>query len=485
MSADQTEQARPQAGVAAGRGPTAAVVLAAGRGVRFHSELAKVLHPAAGRTLLRWALESLRPLGLDRVVVVVGHQGEAVRAEAEAAGLPGLHTVEQPSPEGTGHAVRVVADAGTLEGIETVLVVPGDAPLLRSELLAELLAAHRGPVTLLSAELDDPTGYGRVLRDGSGAVTGIVEERDADAAARATREVNASVYAFDRAALVRELAGLRSDNAQGEQYLTDVVAPLAAGGGAVAVRADAVSASGVNDRAELARAAGALRARILDGHMRAGVTVVDPAATYVDADVAVAAGAELRPGVHLHGATTVGAGAVVGPDCEVTDSAIAEGATVSYSVLRGASIGPGASVGPYCSLREGTRLGEGAKAGTFVEMKNAVVGPHSKVPHLAYVGDATIGRDVNVGAGTITCNYDGKAKHHTVIGDGAFIGSDTMLIAPVTVGARAVTGAASAISRDVPAGALAVERSEQRHIAGYGDRRAGHRPEPAAAEEDA
>ncbi len=455
----------------------AAIVLAAGKGTRFRSEQAKVLHPVAGRTMLRWVLESLRPLELERVVVVVGHQADAVRAEAEAADLPGLTTVVQDEQRGTGHAARVAVEQGGLEAAETVLVLPGDVPLLESEPLERLLAsAAESAATILSFELADPTGYGRIVRDSSGAVSRIVEHRDASEAERAITEVNSSIYAFDRAALTDELGRLSSLNEQGEEYLTDVVAPLAereAGVDAVSAAADTVA--GVNDRAQLAEAGVALRARILEGLMAAGATVVDPATTYVEADVVVGTDAVVMPGTHLEGATRIGSRACVGPDSRLVDAEVGDDATIAYSVVLGARIGPGADVGPFTYLRGGTDLGPATKAGAFVEMKNASVGEGSKVPHLSYIGDAEIGRGANVGAATVTANYDGFAKHRTVIGDGARIGSDTMLVAPVRVGIDAYTGAGSVITTDVPDGALGVERNEQRTIEGYSEhKRAKH-----------
>ena len=436
--------------------------------------MAKVLHPAAGRSMLRWVLEAVRPLGLDRVVVVVGHQSADVMAEAQSAGLAGLQAVEQTEQLGTGHAVRVAAEAGALDGIDDVLVLPGDTPLLTTDVLAALLERHREvpgtAATLLTAELADPKGYGRVLRDEHGGIIGIVEERDATAQQRAITEVNTSMYAFGRRALVEALASLTADNDQGEEYLTDVVAPLA-GRGVAGSSAPAEIVAGVNDRAQLAAAASVLRRRILNDHMVAGVTVVDPSATYVDAEVQLARDVILLPGTHLEGRTAIGAGAAIGPDSRLVDAVVEEGATVTYSVVLEASVGPGATVGPFTYLRPRTRLDRASKAGAFVEMKNSTVGEGSKVPHLSYVGDTTIGRNANVGAATVTVNYDGFDKHATVIGDGARVGSDTMLVAPVTIGAGAYTGAGSVITKDVPPGALALERGEQRIIEGYAQRR--------------
>ncbi|MEX0657841.1 MAG: bifunctional UDP-N-acetylglucosamine diphosphorylase/glucosamine-1-phosphate N-acetyltransferase GlmU, partial [Egibacteraceae bacterium] len=407
-------------------------------------------------------------LALDRVVVVVGHQADEVRAEAAASGLGGLRTVVQAEQRGTGHAVRQAVEDGALDGVDTVLVVPGDVPLLTAAPLQALLDQHGArQATMLTVHLDDPTGYGRVLRDDAGQVVRIVEERDATAAQRAVDEVNASIYAFARDPLAAALADLTTDNAQDEEYLTDVVGPLTA----AAVVAPAALAAGVNDRAQLAAAATVLRGRVLQRLMEAGVTVVDPATTYVDADATVEPDTVLRPGTHLEGRCTIGAGAEIGPDTRLVDTSVEAGASVTYSVLVRASVGPGASVGPYTYLRPGTRLEERAKVGAFVEVKQSVIGAGSKVPHLSYIGDATIGSDVNVGAATVTVNYDGGGKHATVIGDGAFIGSDTMLVAPVEVGAGAYTGAGSVITEDVPDGALAIERSEQRTITGYADRK--------------
>jgi bifunctional UDP-N-acetylglucosamine pyrophosphorylase / glucosamine-1-phosphate N-acetyltransferase len=461
---------------AAPSGPSAAVVLAAGKGTRFRSERAKVLHRVAGRTMLGWVLEALRPLAFDRVVVVVGHQGDEVAAEAKAHGLDGVVTVEQVEQRGTGHAVRQAVDAGALEGMDTVVVLPGDVPLLAAEPLASLRDAHavRGAAaTLLTARLADPTGYGRVVRGSDGSVTHIVEHGDASSDERAIDEVGTSIYAFARSHLETQLARLSTDNEQGEEYLTDVIAPLTdpSLGGVGAVTAAAELVAGVNDRSQLADAGAVLRRRILDGLMRAGVTVVDPAATYVEADVRVEPDATLLPGTHLEGRSVVGRGAVVGPDSRLIDTEVGEGATVAYSVTVGAVVGPDASVGPFAYLRPDARLERGAKAGTFVEVKKSTIGEGSKVPHLSYIGDTTIGAHANIGAATVTVNYDGFDKHATVVGDHAHVGSDTMLVAPVTIGADAFTGAGSVITKDVPDGALAVERTEQRIVPGYAERK--------------
>lgn len=450
----------------------AAVVLAAGRGTRFRSSLAKVLHPVAGRSMLRWVLEALRPLALDSVVVVVGHQAAAVAAEAQASGLPGLRTVEQTEQHGTGHAVRVAVEQGALDAVDEVLITPGDVPLLEHAVLADLLAAAAGhAAALLSFTPADPGGYGRVLRDEAGRVTGIVEDRDASAEQRRIGEVNSGICAFARAPLAAALGELARDNVQGEEYLTDVIAPLAAAG-VTAVPSPAGTLDGVNDRVQLAEAGAVLRRRILERLMYEGVSVVDPAATYVDADVRVGPDTILRPGTHLEGATVIGAGADIGPDTRLMDATVGDGASVAQSVVRDAVVGAQATVGPFSYLRAGTDLGARGKIGAYVETKQATVGEGAKVPHLSYVGDAEIGAGANIGAATVTANYDGFAKHRTVIGPRARIGSDTMLIAPVTVGADAYTGAGSVITDDVPDGALALSRSEQRTIEGYAARKA-------------
>ena len=457
---------------------SAAVVLAAGKGTRFRSDRAKVLHTVAGRTVLRWVLEALRPLALERVVVVVGHQADAVQAEAAAAGLDGLAFAHQEVQRGTGHAVRCAVDQGALEGIDTVMVLPGDVPLLQPAPLRALVDGTAGnAATILSFEATDPAGYGRIVRDAAGQVTSIVEHRDADERQRRIGEVNSAIYAFDAKALVEQLHALAADNDQGEEYLTDVIAPLVPRGvGAVVAPAEIVA--GVNDRVQLADAGAVLRRRVLDDLMRAGVTVIDPSATYVEAGVEVGVDAVLRPGTHLEGSTTVAAGAEIGPNARVVDTSVGERAVIAYSVVTGAEVGPQATVGPYTHLRPGTVLGRGAKAGEFVGMKNAVIGEGAKVPHLSYVGDADIGAGANIGAATVTVNYDGFSKHRTIVGPGARIGSDTMLVAPVTIGAEAYTGAGSVITTDVPDGALAVERTEQRIIEGYAERKRARSERP-------
>jgi len=453
----------------------AVIVLAAGKGTRMKSDLPKVLHNACGRSLLGWALATAEPLEADETVVVVGHGADDV-----VASLPdGAVGVVQEPQLGTGDAARVGFGACTPDA-DIVLVILGDMPLLRPATLKAVLNTHRteqAAATLLTAVFQDPTGYGRVVRE-KGQVVAIVEERDADEEQRAIREMNVSVYAFDAAVLGDVLGRLQSDNDQGEYYLTDVIGILVADGQRIAsVVADEGECVGVNSHADLALVSKVLRRRINERLMHDGVAMLDPDRVYIDVGVDVGAGAHIFPDVYLRGATTIEGGTEIGPNVHATDSSIAAGATVRYSVLEGAVVGPEVTVGPYTYLRPGADLGIDSKAGSFVEIKNSQIGPRSKVPHLSYIGDATIGEDSNVGAATITANYDGFAKNRTEIGDRVKIGSDTILVAPVSVGDDAYTGAGSVISRDVSPGALALERSHQEEIAGYAERRKRRAPE--------
>jgi len=450
----------------------AAIVLAAGKGTRFRSETAKVLHRAAGRSLLAHVLEAVRPLGLGQVLVVVGHQADAVAAEVDAVGLPNSATVLQADQRGTGHAVQQAVPA-LAPGIRRVLLLPGDTPLLTAELLADLLAAGGSAGALLTARMTDPTGYGRVVRTADGHVARIVEHRDAGAEELAIDEINAGMYVLERGSLEAALGQLGDDNAQGEVYLTDVVEQLASGGAPVTpVVAPAETVAGVNDRSQLATAAGILRRAYLEHLMcDVGVSITDPSTTYVDVDVTVGPDAVLLPGTILSSGTSVGARSVIGPNSHLEHCVVGQDAVVHSTRGTDAVVGDGASVGPFTHLRPGTQLGPATKVGAFAETKNAVIGPGSKVPHLAYLGDATVGERVNIACGVITVNYDGRTKSHTTIEDGAFVGCDTMLVAPVTIGAGAYTAAGSTITEDVPAGALAIARSRQSVKEGWVDRR--------------
>jgi bifunctional UDP-N-acetylglucosamine pyrophosphorylase / glucosamine-1-phosphate N-acetyltransferase len=464
-------------------GPAAVIVLAAGQGTRMKSALAKVLHAMCGRSMLGHVLAAVEPLGVRRTLVVVGQaSGEVVSHLREIA--PDAAAIEQAEQHGTGHAVRVALNEkqGLVAG--TVVVLPGDAPLITTETLRRLVERHEvagAAATLLTAEVPDPTGYGRVVRNSEGQVVGIVEERDADEATRALREVGTSIYVFDVAALRGALARVTTDNAQGEEYLTDVIALLVSDGAVVTslTAADYRETLGVNDRVQLAEARRLMRDRIVRHWMLEGATITDPQTTWMGVNVRLEPDCVIHQNTQLHGHTTIGSFAVVGPDTTMTNCTVAEHASVTKSQCSGAEIGPHASVGPYSYLRPGTKLGRGAKAGGFVEMKNAVVGDDSKVPHLSYVGDAEIGQRSNIGAATIFVNYDGADKHATVIGDDVRVGSDTMIVAPRTIGDGAYTAAGSVITDDVPAGAMGVARSRQRNVEGWTERR---RPGTKSAE---
>jgi bifunctional UDP-N-acetylglucosamine pyrophosphorylase / glucosamine-1-phosphate N-acetyltransferase len=442
--------------------------MAAGEGTRMRSSTPKMLHAVCGRPMVAWPILAARAAGAGRVAAIVS-PGRDI-----SAGLPdGVETVEQPAPDGTGGAIR--AALPLIEEAETVLVLSGDVPLISAETIGALLEAHAGSAaaaTMLTIELDDPGAYGRVVRTPSGEVEGVVEAKaagDADPAQLAIREINAGTYVFDAAPLAAALGGLTNDNAQGEYYLPDVFAALRVASRTVAAHltADLAVTMGINNRVDLAAVEAEGRRRLLESHMLAGVTVVDPASTWIDADVEIGADARIEPGTSLRGVTAVGAGATVGPHTTAIDTEIGVEATVLSSHLDTCKVGDGATVGPFSYLRPGTVLEAGAKAGAFVEIKNSHVGKGAKVPHLSYIGDADIGAGANVGAGSITANYDGFRKNRTTIGRDVRIGVDTMLIAPVEVGDSAYTGAGAVLKDDVPEGALAVSENSQRNIDGY------------------
>ncbi len=434
----------------------------------MRSSLPKMLHPVCGRAMVAWPILAAREAGAGRVAAIVS-PGRDI-----SAGLPGeVEVVEQPEADGTGGAIR--AAAGLIGESETVLVLSGDVPLISAETIAELLAAHAATdaaATMLTIELDDPGSYGRVVRGAGGAVERVVEAKaagDADPAQLAIREVNAGTYVFDAAPLAAALAGLANDNAQGEYYLPDVFPALREAGHTVAahIAEDLAVTMGVNNRVDLAAVEAEARHRLLEAHMLAGVTVVDPASTWIDAGVEIDADARIEPGTTLRGETRVGGHAVVGPQTTLIDSAVGVESTVLHSYLVECEVRDGCSVGPFAYLRPGALLDAGAKAGTFVEIKNSHIGKSAKVPHLSYIGDADVGGGSNIGAGTITANYDGFRKSRTVIGVDVRIGVDTMLVAPVEVGDSAYTGAGAVIKDDVPNGALAVSENAQRNIDGY------------------
>ncbi|WP_415952784.1 bifunctional UDP-N-acetylglucosamine diphosphorylase/glucosamine-1-phosphate N-acetyltransferase GlmU [Streptomyces sp. KLOTTS4A1] len=461
----------------------AVIVLAAGEGTRMKSRTPKVLHEICGRTLVGHVVTAARELAPRELVVVVGHGREQVGAHLAEVD-PAARTAVQEEQNGTGHAVRMGLEplGGAVDG--TVIVVCGDTPLLTGATLRQLAETHQADgnaVTVLTAEMPDATGYGRIVRDeASGAVTAIVEHKDASESQRAIREINSGVFAFDGRLLADALGKVRTDNSQGEEYLTDVLGILREAGHRVgaSVAADHREIAGINNRVQLAEARRVLNERLLTEAMMAGVTVVDPASTFVDATVTFEPDALIHPGTQLLGATHLAAGAEVGPNCRLTDTKVGADARVDNAVAYDSEVGEGASVGPFAYLRPGTRLGVKAKLGTYVETKNAVIGEGTKIPHLSYVGDATIGEYTNIGAASVFVNYDGEAKHHTTIGSHCKTGSDNMFVAPVTVGDGAYTAAGSVITKDVPAGSLAVARGQQRNIEGWVARK---RPGSAAA----
>ncbi|MEU6068476.1 MULTISPECIES: bifunctional UDP-N-acetylglucosamine diphosphorylase/glucosamine-1-phosphate N-acetyltransferase GlmU [Streptomyces] len=463
--------------------PAAVVVLAAGEGTRMKSATPKVLHEICGRSLVGHVLAAARELNPHELVVVVGHAREKVTEHLGGID-PQVRTAVQDRQNGTGHAVRMALEelGGAVDG--TVVVVCGDTPLLSGETLQALAATHHADgnaVTVLTAEVPDATGYGRIVRDdASGAVTAIVEHKDASTSQRAIREINSGVFAFDGQLLADALGKVRTDNSQGEEYLTDVLGILREAGHRVgaSVAGDHREIAGINNRVQLAEARRILNDRLLERAMLAGVTVVDPATTWVDVTVSFEQDVLVHPGTQLHGSTHLGEGAEVGPNSRLTDTHVGAGARVDNTVADRAHIGPQASVGPFAYLRPGTRLGLKSKVGTYVETKNASIGEGTKVPHLSYVGDATIGDHSNIGAASVFVNYDGQDKHHTTIGSHCRTGSDNMFVAPVTVGDGAYTAAGSVITKDVPPGSLAVARGQQRNIEGWVARK---RPGSAAA----
>jgi bifunctional UDP-N-acetylglucosamine pyrophosphorylase / glucosamine-1-phosphate N-acetyltransferase len=433
--------------------PIFAVVLAAGKGTRMKSNRAKVLHTLCGVPMINYVIEATRPLLPERLLVVVGHQAELVEAVLPEDAEPVL----QREQRGTGDAVRVALRAiDEEEGV--LLVVNGDGPLISDRTLGELVERHRSAgvgATVLVAELEDPSGLGRVVEDAG--VVRIVEERDATEIERGIGLVNLGLYAFKPSEIRDAIERVDADNGQGELYLTDVLEIIGRRSRAVTYRLkDLEEANLVNDRSQLARAEEILKRRILDAHMRAGVTVRDPVSTHIEASVEIGRDTVILPGTLLRGSTQIGSDCVIGPSADLLDTVVGDGALVEHSVGRGAQVGEGASVGPYAFLRPGTVLGPDAKVGAYCEVKNSRVGRGSKVPHLSYVGDAEIGEDANLGAGTITANYDGVKKNRTTIGDRAFTGVNTNLIAPVTIGDGAYLGAGSVVNKDIPPGKLAV-----------------------------
>ena len=454
---------------------SAAVILAAGMGVRMKSDLPKVLHPLLGEPMIRFVIRALEQAGASNILAVLGHGA----AQVEEALKGRIKPVYQEKQLGTGHALRMALPelmAYRENGIEECLVVYGDTPLLTGETLTCLRNTRRetgAAAAVLTALFDKPEGYGRIIKEGD-RVVAIVEEKDADAAQQKVNEINVGAYAFDIDWLAKALEEIRPVNAQGEYYLTDVIAWLSGQGQAVVSwqTHDAEEALGINDRLQLAKAQDLLRHRILEGHMREGVTVEEPAATIIGPFVEIGRDSFIETGCQIFGQTVIGKSCVIGPRSRITDCRIGDESTINQTTAMECEIGNRCDVGPYTYLRPGCVLGDGAKAGTFVEMKKAIIAPGAKVPHLSYMGDCFVGERVNVGAGTITCNYDGKDKHQTIIGADAFIGSNSNLVAPVTVGEGAYTAAGSTITEDVPAEALGIARGRQKNIIGW--KRAKH-----------
>ena len=452
--------------------PVTAIVLAAGEGTRMKSRHPKVMHKLLDRPLVWWAVESARRAGIERIVVVVGNGAGEVRSYFE--GDSDVEFVEQTERLGTGHAVRVVRDAlGGFSG--PVVVTYGDSPLVRPETISRLVeagtSAHNA-CTVLTMTPPDPTGYGRILQEG-GQVTGIVEEKDCTPEQRLVRECNSGMYCFCGRRLSENIDRVGNDNVKGEYYLTDMVGIYHAMGEPVAALHcdDYTELLGVNDRVQLAEATKLMQRRINEGLMASGVTMLDPDQVWVGAEATVGRDTVLLPQTFIWGRTTVGRDCTVGPNSRLENATVGDGCTVDETIIVDSAIDDGVNCGPRAYLRGHTHLLRNAKAGTHVELKNSTVGEGSKVPHLSYIGDTAMGAGVNIGGGSITCNYDGVKKNRTSIGDGAFIGSDTMMVAPVSIGAGAITGASSCITEDVPAGALAIERSRQANIEGYADKR--------------
>ena len=451
--------------------PAAVIILAAGEGTRMKSSTPKVLHPIGGLPLLGHAIRAARATAAEHVEVVVRHQRDLV-VEYCSSVDPALVVADQDEVKGTGRAVECGLAALPADLVGTVLVTSGDVPLIEGQTLVDLANAHAASgaaVTVVTAEVADPTGYGRVVRGADGGVERIVEQKDASEAERSIREINSGIWGFDAAVLRDALEQVGTDNAQGEKYLTDVLALARAAGHRVgAHRIDDIwQTEGVNDRVQLAKLGRVLNDRVCEKWMRAGVTIVDPATTWIDTDVTIGQDARILPGTQLLGATIIGSGAVIGPEVTLIDTEVGEEAEVERAKANLAVIGAGATVGPYSYLRPGTVLGAKGRIGGFVETKNAQIGEGAKVPHLTYAGDVEIGPGANIGAGTIFANYDGVAKHRSRIGKDSFVGSHTVVISPVDVADGAYVAAGSALTQDVNPGEIAVARAKQRNVPGW------------------
>lgn len=473
---------------AVAKAPSAVIVLAAGAGTRMKSETPKVMHPIGGRSMVEHAIAAAQDLRPQRLAVVVRHQRDKVAAHVTAFD-PSVTIVDQDDVPGTGRAVEVgllgLDESATVEG--TVVVTYGDVPLLRSETLKELIAVHEldgNAVTVLTTNIADPGAYGRIIRNAAGEVTAIVEAKDATDEQLAITEINSGIYAFDAAVLRDSLKQVTTDNSQGEKYITDVL-EIARNAGhrtsALAIE-DRWEVEGANDRVQLAQLGRKLNDRLLEMHMRNGVTIVDPATTWVDVTVTIENDVTVLPGVQLQGTTSIATGSTVGPDSTLKNITIGAGVIIERTHGSESVIDAGAIVGPFAYLRPGTHLHEDGKIGTFVETKNAEIGKGSKVPHLSYAGDVTIGENSNIGAASIFVNYDGVNKHRSTVGNNVRMGSDNMYVAPVTIGDGAYSGAGTVIRQDVPAGALAINEAPQRNIEGWVTKNRAGTEAAAAAE---
>lgn len=449
----------------------------------MHSSVPKVLHPVCGRPMIAWPIAAAREAGAERIAVIVSPNGDV------SAALPnGVETVVQPEPDGTGGALRAALDV--IRASETIVVLSGDHPLTSGELISELVQVHReagAAGTVMTTERDDPGAFGRVIRDADGELERVVETKHPAGVppdVLAIREVNTNTFVFEAGPLAESLGRITNDNPAGEYYVGDVLPVLREAGLRVVAHKvdDPLADLGVNTRAELAVVTAEARRRILERHMLAGVTIIDPDSTWIEADVEIEPDVTIDPACCLRGHTRIGRGSTVGPFTTLIDTTLGEGATVLHSYLTDCDVLDRCAVGPFTYIRPGTTLREGAKAGAYVEIKNSDIGPGSKVPHLSYIGDTDMGRDANIGAGSITANYDGFRKHRTVIGDHVRIGVDTSLVAPVHVGDEAYTGAGSVIARDVPPGALGISRPEQQNVEGYAEKRATEAKEQEATE---
>lgn len=444
-----------------------AVVLAAGQGSRMKSKLYKVLHPVCGKPMVQHIIDRLKALTINDIVVIVGHGAGQVRKQLGDSVLY-AHQEEQL---GTAHAVMMSSEL-LKDKQGTTLVITGDTPLIQEETLRLFMEHHismRASATVLTTKLGNPTGYGRIVRRADGSVERIVEHKDATEHERQIQEISTGIFCFDNQKLFAALADVKNDNAQGEYYLPDVIEILQKRNDVISayLTEDAEDGMGVNDRVQLSQAEQIMRRRINEQHMRKGVTIVDPATTYIEADVIIGADTVIQPGTYLRGKTVIGDDCRIGPGADLTDTTVESGVTIQYSVISQSLIRNEANVGPYAYIRPGSDVGEKAKVGDFVELKNTRLGNGSKVSHLSYLGDAEIGQDVNIGCGTVTVNYDGVHKHKTMVGDRAFIGCNANLIAPVTIGDGAFVAAGSTVNKDVPNEALAIAREKQINKEGY------------------